>query len=144
LSKLLGDSLVVEITPKVVKRYQADRLKEKAGPKTINDEVQLLLRLCGEQGALIPLLPRADGGVAARTYGLMKTGGERSSFGSALAGCDFDRASDLRRQRAIDRRARTQTRHLTTSTKRILLKTRRIHHLIKSDQYSARSAHEQA
>jgi len=43
----------VESTPHVVKRYQADRLKEKAAPKTINDEVQLLLRLCGEQGALI-------------------------------------------------------------------------------------------
>ena len=53
VSSLLGGSLVVEITPNVVKRYQADRLKEKAGPKTINDEVQLLLRLCGEQGALI-------------------------------------------------------------------------------------------
>ena len=53
VSKLLGGSLVVEITPKVVKRYQADRLNERAGPKTINDEVQLLLRLCGEQGVLI-------------------------------------------------------------------------------------------
>jgi integrase len=53
VSKILGGSLVVEITPKVVKRYQADRLNEKAGPKTINDEVQLLLRLCGEQGVLI-------------------------------------------------------------------------------------------
>ena len=53
VSKLLGDRLVVEITPKVVKRYQADRLTEKAGPKTINDEVLLLLRLCGEQGVLI-------------------------------------------------------------------------------------------
>jgi hypothetical protein len=39
VTKLPGDRLVVEITPKVVKRYQADRLKEKAGPKTINDEV---------------------------------------------------------------------------------------------------------
>ena len=28
-------------------------MTEKAGPKTINDEVQLLLRLCGEQGVLI-------------------------------------------------------------------------------------------
>jgi hypothetical protein len=46
-SKLLGGSLVVEITPKVVKRYQADRLKEKAAPKTINDEVQL----CGAGAA---------------------------------------------------------------------------------------------
>jgi hypothetical protein len=33
---------VVEITPTVVKRYQTDRLAEKAGPKTINDEVLLL------------------------------------------------------------------------------------------------------
>jgi integrase len=51
---------VVEITPKVVKRYQADRLNEKAGPKTINDEVQLLLRLCGEQGVLIRATLRRD------------------------------------------------------------------------------------
>ena len=60
MSSLLGGSLVVEITPNVVKRYQADRLKEKAGPKTINDEVQLLLRLCGEQGALIRATLRRD------------------------------------------------------------------------------------
>lgn len=49
----LGEKLVVEITPTVVKRYQVDRLKEMAGPKTINNEVLLLLRLCGEQGELI-------------------------------------------------------------------------------------------
>jgi integrase len=60
VSRLLGGSLVVEITPTVVKRYQADRLSEKAGPKTINDEVQLLLRLCGEQGALIRATLRRD------------------------------------------------------------------------------------
>lgn len=61
VSKLLGGSLVVDITPKVVKRYQADRLKEKTAPKTINDEVQLLLRLlCGEQGALIRATLRHD------------------------------------------------------------------------------------
>jgi len=53
LSRLLGGRLVLEITPNVVKRYQSTRLNEKAGPKSINDEVQLLLRLCGEQGALI-------------------------------------------------------------------------------------------
>lgn len=49
----LGKKLVVEITPTAVKRYQTDRLAEKAGPKTINDEVLLLLRLCGDQGDLI-------------------------------------------------------------------------------------------
>jgi integrase len=60
VSRLLGGSLVMEITPNVMKRYQADRLKEKAGPKTINDEVQLLIRLCGEQGALIRATLRRD------------------------------------------------------------------------------------
>jgi integrase len=53
VSRVLGGSLVLEITPNVIKRYQADRMREKAGPKSINDEVQLLLRLRGEQGALI-------------------------------------------------------------------------------------------
>ena len=53
VKRLLGDRLVVEITPKVVKGYQTSRLREKAGPKTINDEVQLLIRLCGDQGELI-------------------------------------------------------------------------------------------
>jgi integrase len=60
VSRRLGGSLVVEITPNVVKRYQADRLNEKAGPKTINDEVQLLIRLCGEQGVLIRAMLRRD------------------------------------------------------------------------------------
>jgi integrase len=60
VSRLLGDSLVVEITPKVIKRYQANRLKEKAGPKTINDEVMLLIRLCGEQGVLVRATLRRD------------------------------------------------------------------------------------
>src|SRR5712692_9661770 len=58
--RLLGGSLVAEITPNVVKRYQTDRLNEKASPKTINDEVQLLIRLCGEQGALIRATLRRD------------------------------------------------------------------------------------
>jgi integrase len=53
VKSLLGDRLVVEITPKVVKGYQTSRLREQAGPKTINDEVQLLIRLCGDQGELI-------------------------------------------------------------------------------------------
>ncbi len=43
----------MEITPTVVKRYQMNRLTDNAGPKTINDEVLLLLRLCGDQGDLI-------------------------------------------------------------------------------------------
>jgi integrase len=60
LKSILGSSLVVEITPTVVKGYQSARLKEKAGPKTINDEVQLLLRLCGEQGGLIRAVLRRD------------------------------------------------------------------------------------
>jgi integrase len=60
VSRLLGGSLVLEITPNAVKRYQVDRLREKASAKTINDEVQLLIRLCGEQGALIRATLRRD------------------------------------------------------------------------------------
>ncbi|PWU08140.1 MAG: hypothetical protein C5B51_08285 [Terriglobia bacterium] len=53
VTEILRRKLVVEITPTVVKRYQASRLEQKAGPKTINDEVLLLLRLLGDQGDLI-------------------------------------------------------------------------------------------
>jgi integrase len=56
----LGERLVVEITPSVIKRYQTKRLSEKAGPKTINDEVMLLLRLLGDQGDLIRVKLRRD------------------------------------------------------------------------------------
>ena len=56
----LGKKLVVEITPTVVKSYQASRLAENAGPKTINNEVLLLLRLCGDQGDLIRARLRRD------------------------------------------------------------------------------------
>jgi hypothetical protein len=51
VKSLLGDRLVVEITPKVVKGYQTARLRKQAGPKTINDEVQLLIRLCGDRAS---------------------------------------------------------------------------------------------
>jgi len=63
----LGKRLVVEITPTVVKRYQTDRLAEKAGPKTINDEVLLLLRLCGDQGDLIRSRLRRDRSLKLKT-----------------------------------------------------------------------------
>src|SRR5580704_16678659 len=67
VSDFLGKKLVVEITPTVVKRYQMDRLAEKAGPKTINDEVQLLLRLCGEHGDLIRGKMRRDKALKLKT-----------------------------------------------------------------------------
>ncbi len=35
-------------------------MREKAGPKTINDEVQLLIRLCGDQGELVRASLRRD------------------------------------------------------------------------------------
>ena len=61
--------LVVEITPTVVKRYKTDRLAEKAGPKTNNDEVLLLLRLCGDQGDLIRAKLRRDAAAKALRHG---------------------------------------------------------------------------
>lgn len=60
VKSILGDRLVVEITPKVVKMYQTARLREQAGPKTVNDEVMLLLRLCGDQGDVIRVKLRRE------------------------------------------------------------------------------------
>jgi integrase len=53
VARLLGEKLVLEITPATVKQYQTDRLAEGAAPKTINEEAGMLLRLCGDQGDLI-------------------------------------------------------------------------------------------
>jgi integrase len=53
IKRLLGERLLGEVTKEVMKRYQTDRLKEGAGPKSVNDEVQFLLRLLGEQGDTI-------------------------------------------------------------------------------------------
>jgi len=42
--------MVVDISDETVKTYQTDRLKEKASPKSINEEVGFMLRVLGEQG----------------------------------------------------------------------------------------------
>lgn len=43
--RLIGGLMVVDVTDKTVVKYQTDRLKESAAPKTINDEVGFLLRI---------------------------------------------------------------------------------------------------
>src|SRR5262249_30443519 len=43
--RLMGDLLAVDVTDRAVMKYQTDRLKENAAPKTINDEVGFLLRI---------------------------------------------------------------------------------------------------
>jgi integrase len=50
VTRHLGQVMAVDVTDKTVKNYQAARLKEKAAPKTINEEVGFLLRLLGEAG----------------------------------------------------------------------------------------------
>ena len=48
--RLIGELMAVDVTDKTVKTYQSARLKEKAAPKTVNEEVGFLLRLLGEAG----------------------------------------------------------------------------------------------
>jgi hypothetical protein len=50
VTRLLGDKLVVDITEAAVKTYQTTRLKEKAAPKSVNEEITFLLRLLGDAG----------------------------------------------------------------------------------------------
>ena len=50
ITRLVGESMAVDITDKTVKAYQTTRLQEGAAPKSINEEVGFLLRLLGESG----------------------------------------------------------------------------------------------
>lgn len=45
--------MVVDVGDTAVKDYQTARLKEKAAPKSINEEVGFLLRMLGDQGDAI-------------------------------------------------------------------------------------------
>jgi integrase len=47
VSRLLGRSMAVDINDATVLAYQEDRLREKAAPKSINEEVRFLLKMVG-------------------------------------------------------------------------------------------------
>jgi integrase len=49
----LGEKMLIEIGDEAVRGYQIARLKEKASPKSINEEVGFLLRIMGERGDLL-------------------------------------------------------------------------------------------
>lgn len=67
ITRLLGKQMAVEFTDKTVKDYQTARLKEKAAPKTINEEVGFLLRLLGDQGDSIRTKLRRQKALKLRT-----------------------------------------------------------------------------
>ena len=51
--RLIGDALLVDIDESTVLKFQTDRLKESAAPKSINEEVRFLLTLIGEAGDVL-------------------------------------------------------------------------------------------
>jgi hypothetical protein len=53
VSRLLGAEMVVDIDEAAVLRYQEDRLREKAAPKSINEEVRFLLKMLEDSGEVI-------------------------------------------------------------------------------------------
>jgi integrase len=53
LCEHLGSVMLVAINDDVINDYQIARLGEKAAPKTINDEVGILLRIMGDRGDLL-------------------------------------------------------------------------------------------
>jgi integrase len=53
VSRLLGAEMAVDIDEATVRRYQENRLREKAAPKSINEEVRFLLKMLGESGEVI-------------------------------------------------------------------------------------------
>jgi integrase len=50
VKRILGKKAASDISDSQVTGYQTSRLKEKASPKSINDETGFLLRILGEQG----------------------------------------------------------------------------------------------
>jgi integrase len=53
VSRLIGAEMVVDIDEAAVLRYQEERLREKAAPKSINEEVRFLLKMLGDSGEII-------------------------------------------------------------------------------------------
>jgi integrase len=53
LCRHLGSKMVIQINAGVVSDYQIARLEEKAAPKSINDEVGILLRIMGNRGDVL-------------------------------------------------------------------------------------------
>jgi hypothetical protein len=53
MSPASGTKLVVDIDEATVLAYQESRLREKAAPKSINEEVRFLLKMVGDPGELI-------------------------------------------------------------------------------------------
>ncbi len=72
VSRLLGTKIVADITEISVLRYQEDRLREKAAPKSINEEVRFLLKMLGDPGEVSDAdatVPPRSPPVAARSRG---------------------------------------------------------------------------
>jgi integrase len=60
VKRILGKRMAVDLSPAVVKEYQTGRLREKAAPKTINEEVGKLFQILGERGEFIRAKLRRD------------------------------------------------------------------------------------
>lgn len=60
LTRLLGAAMIVDADEALILGYQEQRLREKAAPKTINEEVGFLLRLLGRTWRCSPSAKTED------------------------------------------------------------------------------------
>ncbi len=60
VKRLLGSKLTVDIDAATVMKYQEDRLREGAAPKSINEEVRFLLKMLGDPGEIVRAQLRKD------------------------------------------------------------------------------------
>jgi integrase len=63
LNEQIGQKMLVDVNDETVKSYQLARLRAKAAPKTVNEEVGFLLRLLGEQGDAIRIRLKRNNGL---------------------------------------------------------------------------------
>jgi integrase len=60
VSRLVGSKLTVDVDGAAVLKYQEDRLREGAAPKSINEEVRFLLKMLGDPGEIVRAQLRKD------------------------------------------------------------------------------------
>jgi integrase len=53
VSRLMGRKLAVDVDSASVLKYQEDRLREGAAPKSINEEVRFLIKMLGDPGEIV-------------------------------------------------------------------------------------------
>jgi integrase len=98
----LGKLPMIEIGEQVITEYQTERLKEKGAPKSINEEVALILRLLGDRGEAIRIKLRRNKVLklkVAQTPGKVFSGSDQDGMLAVALDSTLAARADMARRR---------------------------------------------